>query len=197
MKFHWLRAVVLAVATATGAGATTIQPPSFPELVAEAEVVIRGVVTALRSETFESPQGTGIRTLVTLRVERMLKGAPVPEVQLVQLGGTVAGRTLRIAGVPQFRLGDRQIVFVAGNGRVFCPLVGLGHGRYGVQSGADGEYVVRDNGIALASVEQIALPLTSHAAVTRAQATAPALRLGDFENEILAAAGATVTPNPR
>ena len=52
--------------------AMSVLPPTFAELVAEAEFVVRGVVTDVRTEEFDSPDGRGVRTLVTLRVERAL-----------------------------------------------------------------------------------------------------------------------------
>ena len=110
--------------------AMSVLPPTFAELVAEAEFVVRGVVTDVRTEEFDSPDGRGVRTLVTLRVERALKGAPGETVTLSMLGGTSGRRTLTIPGMPQFRVGQRELVFVAQNGRVFCPLVRIGHGRY-------------------------------------------------------------------
>ena len=114
--------------------ATSVVPPTFDELVAESEAVIRGIVTDVRAEEFDSPQGPGIRTLVTLRVERALKGSAGETITLVQLGGRVGGRALRVAGLPEFKAGDRQVVFVAGNGRVICPVIAGIFGRFLVQT---------------------------------------------------------------
>ena len=70
--------------------ATTVEPPSFSELVADAQLVVRATVTAINSEWAESPQGKFIRTFVTISVEKHLKGASDPTVVLQFLGGTVS-----------------------------------------------------------------------------------------------------------
>lgn len=180
----WLATFSFAVAAA----AMSVVPPTFPELVAEAETIVRGSVTDVRTEEFDSPQGRGIRTLVTVRVERTLKGAPGPTLTLSVLGGTVGRRTLGIAGMPQFQVGDRQIVFVADNGRVFCPLIGIGHGRYHVRTDAatGREYVARDNGVPLDSTEEVVVPLAGTPALARMKNPATALAPADFEARISA-----------
>jgi hypothetical protein len=168
--------------------ATTVVPPTFPELVHEAETIVRGVVTQQRTEEFDSPQGRGIRTLVTLQVERALKGSPGETLTVTMLGGTVGRRTLHIAGVPQFRVGERQIVFVAHNGRAFCPVIAGGHGRYFIRADATGrEFIARDNGAPLGSVDAIALPLSVSPVVLQLQNAASGISCVDFESQILAA----------
>lgn len=179
--------IIAAVLLAAPLRATSVLPPSFEELVAESEMILRGTVLDVRSETFESPQGTAVQTLVTLRVERSLKGAAPDTVTLNLLGGTAGKRTLRITGVPQFRAGERHIVFIAGNGRVFCPLIALGHGRYSLRhDAATGEEVVlRDNGLPLRSIQDVALPL--HVAVpTVMRNTGTALTRSAFETQVTA-----------
>ena len=72
------------------AHALSVIAPTFPQLVAASDTIARGTVTAIRSEEFDSPQGRGVRTLVTLHLERTLKGTPAETVTLTLLGGTVA-----------------------------------------------------------------------------------------------------------
>ena len=170
------------------ASAMSVLPPTFPELVAEAQTIVRGTVTQVRSEEFDSPQGRGIRTLITVQVERTLKGEPDATLTLTVFGGTVGRRTLGIAGMPQFQVGERQYLFVADNGRTFCPLIGIGHGRYHVRTDAatGRDYVARDNGLPLASTAEIVLPLAANAAVARLKPSATALAPADFESRIAA-----------
>lgn len=167
------------------AQATSVIPPTFPELVAEAETIVRGTVVDLRSEEFDSPQGRAIRSFVTLRVERTLKGPAAPTLVLDILGGTAGKRTLRIPGVPEFQVGQRQIVFVAKNGEVFCPLIGLGHGRYHLQRDAatGRDFIARDNNVPLHSTDQIPLPL-GVAVPAQIRAVTGALTPADFEARI-------------
>ena len=174
--------------------------PTFAQLVAESETIIRGTVTAIRSEEFDSSQGRGIRTLVTLRVERALKGTPTNTVTLSFLGGTVGKRTLRVVGMPAFEVGRRQIVFFARNGTTLCPLIAAGHGRYHIVTEATSgrEIVTRDNLLPLSSTDEIALPLVSSSVVnatSRVTATAGALSLSAFESQITdRLSGAPLTP---
>ena len=183
-----LLVAALGVLATMPARAMSVVPPTFAELVAEAELVVRGVVTEVRTEEFDSPDGRGVRTLVTLRVERALKGSPGESVTLTILGGTVGRRTLSIPGMPQFRVGQRQVVFVAQNGRVFCPLVRIGHGRYHLRhDDATGrDYVARDNDVPLTSTDEVALPLANAALVARTRAPAAGLAPADFEARITA-----------
>ncbi len=177
------------LALAVPARAMSVIAPSFEELVAESEYVVRGTVTDVHAEAFTTPTGTAIRTLVTLRVERALKGAPGESVTIYILGGKVGSRRIHIEGLPEFHVGDRQIVFYAHNGTTVCPLIAAGHGRYHVKhdeaSGRD--FVLRDNGAPLTSTAEVRQSLEAPVDPTR---TATALGLGDFESRITAAAGA-------
>jgi len=186
---RFLRRSVLfaaALTLASVAGAMSVIPPTFDELVAEADTAVRGVVTDIHAVTFESPEGQGIKTLVTLRVEKVLKGTPGETVTLELLGGKVGKRNLRVAGMPEFHVGDRQIVFFAGNGSTVCPLISAGHGRYHVKHDAatDRDYIARDNGAPLESTEEISLPLADASA--RLKSPARALAPADFESRVAA-----------
>lgn len=185
-----LIAFAVCIALAPLARAVSVVPPTFDELVAEADTVVRGVVTDVRAEEFDSAQGRGIRTVVTLRVERTLKGTAAETVTLIQLGGTSRGRTLRIAGLPQFTTGERQIVFVAGNGRVFCPFIGGAFGRFHVRTDATtgSDHVFRDDGAPLVSIEQVPLPLATRPLIGPAAVSAAAMAVADFESRIVAVA---------
>jgi hypothetical protein len=74
--------VLLVFALAPGVQATTVVPPSFPELVGEADAIYRGRVTSVQARRVERTDGEGsvIKTFVTLAVERVLKGPERTEV---------------------------------------------------------------------------------------------------------------------
>lgn len=172
--------LLLALLLAPAARATSVLAPTFAELVAESDTIVRGTVTAVRSEAFDSPQGRGVHTFVTLRVERTLKGTPGDTVTLRLLGGTVGPRTLRVVGLPTFAVGQRQLVFFAHNGHTLCPLIGAGHGRYHVLTdpATHRDYIARDNTVPLASTDDIPLPLAGPALAARtARLTSPAAAL--------------------
>jgi hypothetical protein len=185
-SLHHLLAAAALLFAALGARAMSVIPPTMDELVTAADTVVRGVVTDVRTEEFDSPQGRGIRTLVTLQVERALKGTPGKSVTLSLLGGKVGRRTLRVLGMPEFHIGDREIVFYAGNGSTICPLIAGGHGRYHVRTDAatGRDFVARDNGVPLESTDEISVPLDGAALLARLKSPARALAPKDFEARI-------------
>jgi hypothetical protein len=147
--------------------ATSVTPPTFPALVDRAGSVFRGEVIAQRAELVTRGADRAIFTHVTFRVVEVLKGTPAAVVTLEFLGGTVGELTLDVAGMPQFTVGRQEIVFVENAGPQICPLVAMSFGRYRIQRDAAGtEFVARDNGAPLISVDEIALPLTSPAIAT-------------------------------
>jgi hypothetical protein len=143
------------------ARAMSVTPPSFPVLVGEAEQIARVRVTAVESRWDDGPAGRVIHTYVHCLVLRTLKGAASGSLVLRLLGGTVDGSRLIVPGMPSFEVGGTYVVFVAQNGRSFCPLVRAGHGVYRVagDGAAEPERVLRGNGRPLTAVEDVALPL--------------------------------------
>jgi hypothetical protein len=183
-----VRLVLLLCLLATGAArATSVVPPRFEELVAEAEVIVRASPIARETRRETAPDGTAIlRTYVTLAVERTLKGPAADRLTLAFLGGELGAEAMTVRGVPRLEPGATDYVFIAGNGRVFCPLVGLGHGRFRVlrEAATGREYLARENHAPLTDLGEVGLPLTpaatanpllaARAAATRAQALNPA-----------------------
>lgn len=188
MKILRCALVLGALLGATLARATSILPPTFDELVTEADTIVRGTVTKVECVEVESSRGPAVHTLVTLSVERALKGSPGESVTLRLLGGSVGKRTLKVDGLPQFRVGERTVVFFANNNRTMCPVIGARHGRYRIERDAAGgaEVIARDNGRPLASLDEVPLPFVP-AAATRGLASTAAISLGAFESSISSA----------
>lgn len=170
------------------ARATSVVPPEFSQLVAEADAIYRGGVTSVEARRAERPNGGSvIKTYVTIAIQRTLKGPEQPTVTLEFLGGTIGDETLEVGGVPKFTTGQRGYVFVQKNGRQFCPLVRLGHGRYRIARDEAGqkEFVQRDNGTPLREVGEVQLPLTNLPLVAALRSDpAEALTPSEFENRI-------------
>lgn len=166
--------------------AMSVIAPSFDELVNSADFVVRGVVTDIQYVASDTPQGQAIHTLVTFHVEHVLKGNPDPDVTLSFLGGKVGRHTLSVVGMPKFAVGEREIVFVARNGQVICPLVAAGHGRYRVRHDATSnrDFVARDNNAPLTSTAEIAQPLDEAAGHRAALSPAAALTPDAFEQRV-------------
>ena len=99
----------------------------FPELVARAEQIVVGTVSGIRHERDES--GTPI-TLVTLSDLTVLKGDVGATFTVRFSGGPADGVEVHVADMPRFAIGERDVLFVAGNGRDICPLVGVWQGRF-------------------------------------------------------------------
>ena len=114
------------------AWATTVLEVPFSALVQEAEVIAVGTVTAIETG-LDAEQGAPF-TLVTFSDLEVLKGDDSQtELTLDFLGGpTPDGSIMKIAGVPQFNLDERNVLFITGNQHSAVPLVGMWQGVYRV-----------------------------------------------------------------
>ncbi|MEM9388772.1 MAG: hypothetical protein AAGA68_27270 [Pseudomonadota bacterium] len=112
-----------------------------------ADLVFVGTVTKIEyaqsAPSIGAPRGAP-HTYVTYHVEKTLSGeADGRHVTLRFLGGPLAdGRITYADGFPLFDLGDRDLLFVAGNGRALCPLVQCSGGRFRLVDG----YVYSEEG---------------------------------------------------
>jgi hypothetical protein len=144
-----LRALALAVSllfALNSAQATSVIEQTFPDLVHRAEVIVVGTVTDIR-EQWDAERKAPV-TLVTFSNLTVLKGAAEGGSLTLQfLGGrTPEGKVLAIAGVPRFTVGEKTVVFCVGNGRSFCPLVGIWQGLLRVTMDPQRrEEIVRDS----------------------------------------------------
>jgi hypothetical protein len=129
LRIGFMCSVLLAAAPGP---ATTVVRQSFADLVQKAETIAVGTVSAMQADwdaareiphtrvTFtdlDIRKGDSHQTTLTLQ----FLGGPIPD-----------GAILQIAGMPTFQLGDRLVVFVAGNNHYAVPLVGLWQGVYRV-----------------------------------------------------------------
>jgi hypothetical protein len=179
MARPWLSLCVAAaiVLGAHVASPTTLIPPTFDELVSQAATIFRGEVVDRRSEWETTAAGRSIVTIVTFDVIQVLKGSPTTPTQLTFLGGTVGDVTMQVAKIPEFRLGDRDVLFVSGDLHAASPIVGFAYGRFRVVhdpvSGAD---VVRTHdGRPMASTENAA------AGLRLTPRTVPPMEVREFE----------------
>jgi hypothetical protein len=145
------------VAAARSVAPTTVVAPTFDELVSRAESVIVGRVVATRSVWVNSRAGRSIVTDVTVSIDQTLKGPTYAERSFEFLGGTIGDDTLRVSGMPEFHVGDRDVLFIREAGRPASPLVGFMYGRFRIiedsRTGAD--MVRTHDGRPLASVNEV------------------------------------------
>lgn len=127
------------------AQATTVIPPSFDQLVTQAELIFQGNVTDVRSQWVGEGAQRHIVSYVTFKVEDALKGKPGESYTIRMYGGTIDGESMGISDAPKFNVGDRDILFVENNGSQVIPLVGLMHGRFHVKRDQAGQEVVTNS----------------------------------------------------
>ena len=113
------------VTLARVADATTIVGMNERALARAADAIVIGTISTI--ETVGSADGA-ISTLVTVDVERAVKGRVGARVTLKQPGGQLGGRGLWIAGSPEFARGERQMLFLsaARDGTARTTALGLG-----------------------------------------------------------------------
>jgi hypothetical protein len=77
-------------------------------------------------------------TVSTIRVERWLHGGSGREVAIEELGGELQGTEVRVAGTPEYRAGERVLVFLrrdeAGRHRTY----GMAQGKFTIRAAVDG-----------------------------------------------------------
>jgi hypothetical protein len=130
-KSFLLISATIALVAATRA--TTVIPPTFEQLVNDADTIFQGTVTSVRSIWSGEGAQRHIESYVTFEIEESLKGTPGGSYTLQLLGGTVDGETMEVTDSPKFAVGDHDILFVEHNGQQFVPLVGINHGRFHIQ----------------------------------------------------------------
>lgn len=175
-------AYALAVLTpAAVSRAASVAAPTFDAMVARAQAVFVGRTVDVQSRWVSTPAGRAIVTLVTFNVVRTLKGELGAQTQLEFLGGTVGEYRMEIPGMPRFRVGDEDVLFVDGRGDPVSPVVGFMHGRFRVLEDGDTRRrsVARYNFEPLAAVKDIGA-----AAPAPPVSSAGALSLAAFEDEI-------------
>lgn len=137
--------VVAIVAGLQTARATTVIPPSFDQLVSQAEFVFQGSVTDVRSQWVGEGAERQIVSYITFHIEESIKGDPGQSYTIRMFGGTVGDQSMAISDAPHFNVGDRDILFVENNGSQVVPLVGIMFGRFHVQRDQTGQEIVTRN----------------------------------------------------
>lgn len=140
------------------AAATTYEPPRFDELATEAEQIVRGRVVETRSYRAQHAGQPLIETAVTIDVAENERGPVSQRITLILLGGRVGDEVMQVDAMPNLAEGEDVILFVRGNGRNVCPIVGWSHGAFRVKRLAgDGarEFVERWNGEPLVDLAQV------------------------------------------
>lgn len=178
MKKFYVLLTALVVTSVSAVRATTVIPPSFDELVGQAQVIFQGSVANVKSQWVGEGAQRYIVTYVTFTVKDALKGAPGESYTLRMFGGEVDGEGMAVADAPKFAVGDEDVLFVENNGSQVVPLVGIMFGRYHVRKDQSGrEMVVTNEEQPLKGVERIGQPESEFA-------SGPDLTVDDFKAAI-------------
>jgi hypothetical protein len=121
------------------AQATIMRAVPFDEKVENAAAILVGTCTAQQSRWDDAHNW--ILTYSTFRVEQTIKGQPAQEITVVTPGGTVGTVAQEVIGVPQFKPGEENVVFVR-NSRSGPTVLYLEQGSYRVAKEDRGEVMV-------------------------------------------------------
>lgn len=114
--------------------ATQVNALSLDRLGQEAELVVRGEVTAVRS--YWNDGRTRILTEVSVDVAETFKGLASSGVRVVQMGGVVDGVRMTVHGALSWREGEEVVLFLENS----LP------GRHRVSGLSQGKFAVRRDG---------------------------------------------------
>ncbi len=180
--------VAVALLAVRGMQATTVIPPTFDQLVGQAQLIFQGNVTDVKSQWIGEGAQRHIVTYVTFRIEDSLKGDAGSSYTIRMLGGTVGDQTMEVSDSPKFKVGDRDILFVENNGSQFIPLVGIMHGRFHVQKDAqtNADVVSSEHGEPLGDLSKLGKdePATNGGVATDTAPVAKSLPLPEFKAAI-------------
>lgn len=131
-------ALVLSFAALASGGPIT----PVEELARRAEAIVQGKVTSLECSKAANGQ---MFTRVELAVAEVWKGAATNHFALVHAGGVLGERWVRVAGGPEFRLGEEVVVFTVRNPQGEAVTMDLAQGKFSI-TGKDKERLV-SNGV--------------------------------------------------
>jgi hypothetical protein len=164
MKRSLFRLVVLACSIAAVAAvpvrATTFEPVTFNEMVAQADVIFVGDVVDVRPFTVQTRERTIVKTRVTFSVSDPLYGTSSLVEVFDFLGGETADLGMKVEGMPTFAVGDRRVVF-ARRDRSINPIVGFTQGLMKVSRDAGGiDRVLTLEGAPIARLSDLRIGVT-------------------------------------
>lgn len=153
----WIVAAACLGALSVPARGAVVVAMDFDQLAIEAHRVVLGEVAGISARW--SADKTIIETVVEVRVDvEVSAGSGGPTARIVQPGGRIGEVGLAVPGMPEFRQGERTLLFlhVTGkdpDGATTYSVVGLAQGKFVVLPRLGGGYDVRQqypDGLALA-----------------------------------------------
>ena len=136
------RLLTLAMAlllSSSAAHASMAVAATFEQKVENAASIVLG--TCLRQEARFDPTGRWIVTYSTFKVEKTLKGSPLPEVTVVTPGGAVGGVHQSTIGIPAFHEGAQNVIFTK-DSKLGPTVLYFDQGAYDIATDDRGEKIV-------------------------------------------------------
>jgi hypothetical protein len=180
MRFQSASILVLIVVLASSIHATIVIPADVGELARDAVAVARGRVAAVDGRWTDDHRA--IETIVTLEVERYLKGAFGATLQFRVPGGELGRLRSIVVGAPEFAVGDRVVIFLGARGPSVPYVLGLSQGVFRLVRGPD------DSGW-MVTPPPIFPSTQGTTRIVRGDGNRRPLALADFEERIRALAG--------
>lgn len=145
LRFELMSAIVMSlICDLCPVLGTNVEPMPMTEAADHAAAVVVGTIVDLESRWTVDPPG--MQSVVTLENVEYLKGTPTSTASSFHLtvpGGTIGETSSRIAGAPDWKLGERWILFVLPEYRTF-PIVGIWEGAFRVREDSLGNRRVFD-----------------------------------------------------
>jgi hypothetical protein len=175
MRIRLFLCALLLAALPSRSYATLIVSADLAELSRDARAIARGRVVAVTGRWTDDRRT--IETIVTLEVERYLKGSLGGTLEFRVPGGEFGRYRNIVVGAPEFAVGDRVIVFLGASGPMVPYIVGFNQGVYRIVSSAERVDVVTPPPI---------LPTaSSSAAIVRGDPARRPLPVPDFEERVI------------
>jgi hypothetical protein len=174
-----LTLVLILAAFPTAARATVFLPADLGELSREARAIVRGRVVAVEARWADDHRT--IDTIVTLEVERYLKGAFGSTLLFRVPGGELGRLRSIVVGAPEFAVEDRVVLFLGAREPGIPFVLGLSQGVFRLVHSSDNSgWLVTPPGV---------FPSAATAAIVRGDSSRRPMPLADFELRIRALAG--------
>ncbi|MCX8070959.1 MAG: matrixin family metalloprotease [Candidatus Binatia bacterium] len=124
--------------------ATILVYDNDAELAAQSDAVVLGKVSAVVPEY--TPETNSVRTRVSVAVQAVVAGRLQQEsIELSEFGGAVPGLQEEVFGTPEYRVGERVLVFVQRGDQGRFRTTGLAMGKFTVEATGGGTWVARRN----------------------------------------------------
>jgi hypothetical protein len=130
MRFRGVLVVAGVLLWAGVAQGSLVHSFSLQQLFEEADLIVVGEVNG--SVSFWNDAHDTIYTEFTVAVEKTVKGTAEGEVTVRLMGGTVDGKTLRVAGNAQMEKGERTLLVLRKSGS-FYVVIGMSQGKWSVR----------------------------------------------------------------